>query len=993
LAVVSVAQTTPTYEIVHAFRDAGQAPYGYSESGGESQSGLILASDGYFYGTTYGGGSCGVGTVFRVDSAGNLTTVHSFAYADGANPRAGLLQASDGELYGTTTRGGANNLGIIFKMTLAGTVTRLHSFDGTDGKDPLATVVQASDGNFYGTTSAGGANTDSGTVFRITASGDFTSLHSFDRSVDSCAPMAELIQAADGFLYGTTFGDVDSGGTGSIFRVDSAGQVTTFHTFNGFDGRNPTAPLLQASDGNMYGTTEYGGNNTGPGTVFKINAAGELTTLHTFTSGEDAQPRGGLLQGADGNFYGTTWGGESTHGAGQYGTVFRLTASGEFFTLHTFSSTAGFPLSALVQGADGALYGTTNPMWPEYSDFNQVVPGTIFRLETSGDFATLHTFGWEDGALFAYLGTPGGPALVQNADGDFYGKTAMGGTSNLGTVFRLRADGGYQILHNFDPANGSIPTGLMQASDGNFYGSTWGVGPADWGTVFRMTPDGQVTTMHAFQYTDGEVPSALMQSGDDTLKGAAMLGGPLGGGTLFSIHFDGSFEVFAYFDDSSGSYSPNGPLVQGDRGTNGSGGSAGCGGTFSGGLLGHDFDPQIGDGCHPRAGLTDIDGTVLGTTSTTIFEWEEGSDAYTWHYFTPDEGGGTEAPLVYINTPEFTGIYGTSYTTIYRVDWDHSVHVLHTFSGIGGSHPTDAMVQGLDGNIYGMANAGPFGAFGAEVIFGAGVIFRLTNSQIAVNEVSPSSGSGEAGAALTVLGGGFTSGATVTVGGTAGTDVTILDPTFLYLFIPALSPGTLNDVTVTNPGSSPASATHPKAYFADFLDVTQTDPFHDFVEKIFRAGITAGCGGGSYCPDEAVTRAQMAVFLLKAEHGSGYVPPACTGVFGDVTCPSMFADWIEQLAHEGITAGCGGGNYCPSTPVTRAQMAVFLLKAEHGAGYAPPACTGVFADVTCPSLFADWIEQLAAEGITGGCGGGNYCPNNPNTRAQMAVFLTKTFHL
>ncbi len=135
----------------------------------------------------------------------------------------------------------------------------------------------------------------------------------------------------------------------------------------------------------------------------------------------------------------------------------------------------------------------------------------------------------------------------------------------------------------------------------------------------------------------------------------------------------------------------------------------------------------------------------------------------------------------------------------------------------------------------------------------------------------------------------------------------------------------------------------------------------------------------------------MAVFLLKSEHGSSYAPPTCHGVFGDVACPSLFADWIEQLAAEGITAGCGGGNYCPTTPVTRAQMAVFLLKAEHGPSYTPPACTGIFGDVTCPSLFADWIEQLAAEGITGGCGGGNYCPNNPNTRGQMAVFLVKTF--
>ncbi len=178
-----------------------------------------------------------------------------------------------------------------------------------------------------------------------------------------------------------------------------------------------------------------------------------------------------------------------------------------------------------------------------------------------------------------------------------------------------------------------------------------------------------------------------------------------------------------------------------------------------------------------------------------------------------------------------------------------------------------------------------------------------------------------------------------------------------------------------------------------FLDVPTTNNFYSFIETIFHKGITGGCGGGNYCPDNNVTRAQMAVFLLKAEHGSGYLPPACTGVFADVACPSLFADWIEQLAAEGITAGCGGGNYCPDNAVTRAQMAVFLLKTEHGSAYVPPMCTGLFGDVPCPSQFADWIEQLSIEGVTAGCGGGNYCPNNPNTRGQMAVFLTKTFGL
>jgi hypothetical protein len=180
---------------------------------------------------------------------------------------------------------------------------------------------------------------------------------------------------------------------------------------------------------------------------------------------------------------------------------------------------------------------------------------------------------------------------------------------------------------------------------------------------------------------------------------------------------------------------------------------------------------------------------------------------------------------------------------------------------------------------------------------------------------------------------------------------------------------------------------------ASFQDVPITHPFYRYVEDVLHNGITGGCGGTDFCPDAAVRRDQMSVFLLRAEHGATYAPPMCAGIFADVPCPSLFANWIEQLFAEGITGGCGGGNYCPAEPVTRAQAAVFLLKTEHGSAYAPPPCSGVFADVLCPSEFADWIERLAAEGVTGGCGGGNYCPDSPNTRGQMAVFLQKTFGL
>jgi len=182
-----------------------------------------------------------------------------------------------------------------------------------------------------------------------------------------------------------------------------------------------------------------------------------------------------------------------------------------------------------------------------------------------------------------------------------------------------------------------------------------------------------------------------------------------------------------------------------------------------------------------------------------------------------------------------------------------------------------------------------------------------------------------------------------------------------------------------------------------FGDVPTSHPFYAFVENLFHNGVTAGCGDATYCPDVPVTRAQMAVFLLKGERDSSYLPPACTStVFSDVPCPGgAFVDWVNRLSSEGITAGCGGGRYCPNDPVNRGQMAVFLLKAEHGGGYAPPACAAtVFDDVPCPGAqFVDWINQLVSEDITAGCGGVDYCPEAPVDRGQMAAFLVKTFSL
>jgi len=237
----------------------------------------------------------------------------------------------------------------------------------------------------------------------------------------------------------------------------------------------------------------------------------------------------------------------------------------------------------------------------------------------------------------------------------------------------------------------------------------------------------------------------------------------------------------------------------------------------------------------------------------------------------------------------------------------------------------------------------------------------------------------------------FEAGATVTVGGVPATGVTVDNPTTITANIPALPAGSINALTVANPGGG-ASGTLPNAWIANFNDIPGSQ-FYTQITSLVANGITAGVGGGNYGINQPTLRQQMAVFLLKTKYGICYAPPPCTGVFDDVPCGSGFAPWIEQLAEEGITGGCGGDNYCPGNPVRRDQMAVFILKALHGASYLPPPCDGDFDDVSCASPFSPWIEQLAAEGVTGGCGGNNYCPLTNVTRGQMAAFLYNAFDL
>ncbi len=399
--------------------------------------------------------------------AQTLTTLHSFDNTDGASPQAGLIQATDGNFYGTTEGGGAIGAGTVFKITPSGTLTTLYSFcpqsGCTDGANPRAALAQGTDGNFYGTTSAGGANLYYGTVFKITPSGSLTTLYSFcsqSGCMDGAGPLAGLVQAADGNFYGTTNGGTNFKGT--VFKITPSGTLTTLYSFcsqfNCMDGQHPLAAMVQGTDGNLYGTTASGGASSGHGTVFKITPSGTLTTLYSFCSQsgctDGAIPQAGLVQATDGNFYGTT----ASGGAIGAGTIFKITPSGMLTTLYSFCSQSGCtdganPRAALVQVTDGNFYGTTLEAGANGTctlGGNVVGCGTVFKISPGGTLTTLQSFDGTDGATpFA--------ALVQATDGNFYGTTAFGGASacaiGCGTVFKLTVQTSAPTITGISPTS------------------------------------------------------------------------------------------------------------------------------------------------------------------------------------------------------------------------------------------------------------------------------------------------------------------------------------------------------------------------------------------------------------------------------------------------------------------------------------------------------------------------------------------------------------
>jgi uncharacterized repeat protein (TIGR03803 family) len=720
----------------------------YAFTGGDDGSNpvasLTLGRDGNFYGTTpvpggiYANESGHLGTVFRVTPAGKLTTLHRFNApnkqgdnADGANPQAPLALGRNGDLYGTTTLGGSKGAGTIFKITPAGVLSVVHSFAGGKGEDYIqgtnAGLALGDDGNFYGSAS-GGAH-GGGIIFRLTPAGAFKIIYTFPND-------------AGGYYYNAN-------------------------------------TLLKAKDGALYGTTRNGGNKVSEGTAFRVTTDGAVTFLHNFKDAVDGEnPVGALVQAGDGDFYGTTSDGGPSHSStAGFGTVFQMKSTGTVKVLHTFVYTSlqgtleGATPAGIVQARSGVLYGATT-----YGNFGnttqiQVGPGTLFKLTTAGEFTTLQKF---------VNGQYDCQAALTEYGGDFLGTTLDGGSLAGGGVFVVTPGGQQATVYDFNPmTDGSgCATGLAADAEGNLFGATAGGGVNGPGGIFELAPEAGASTESAAVFPDfkpvkpveeGYMLDFLIYSlfgqpntfqisyikalyfdsfasghgpmpevaGPESLYGISVERGDYDDGAIFSVPAGKNAVAVTYsFGAQPNDGSAPVGMVEGSDGnfygTTEQGGANGLGTVFKytpGGTLTTLYSFQgAADGLAPAAAVAfGKDGLLYGTTSASaddgnggaIFRLAtDGSGFTVLHKFTDSTKGLKNgytpmAPLLLASDGKFYGTTdsgGTFYRgTLFSFDPSTGAFaLLYTFTGDtgDGGAPAGALIQGTDGNLYGATTGG-----------------------------------------------------------------------------------------------------------------------------------------------------------------------------------------------------------------------------------------------------------------------------------------------
>ena len=613
--------------VVFKIDPSGHQTVLYSFTGGadgNSPNGVIRDWAGNLYGTTYDGGASGAGVVFEIDTAGNETVLYSFTGgADGGNPNS-LVRDRKGNFYGTTTAGGVSGYGVVFKIDPSGKETVLYTFKGgPDGAYPSANVALDPFCDLYGTTTNGGnavGTAGAGVVFKVDMSGHETVLYTFTGGNDGAQPNG-VMRDLKGELYGTTSGGGASG-AGVVFKIEASGHERVLYTFTGGnDGGYSYAGVTRDRFGNLFGTTNNGGT-AGVGVVFKVDTSGHETVLHTFTRGlEGNQPNtAGVILDPDCNLYGTT----SFNAAGGDGAVYKVDQSGNASVVYAFPGNEGgqYPYNAgVIVGADGHLYGTTF-----YGGRHGA--GVLYELDGKGDETVRYTF---DFFTDSGYGQPTG-SVIRDSAGSFYGTTFIGQTDvgfGGGVVYKIDAAGHSEVLHNFTGGNdgGDPYGGVILDSKGNAYGTASEGGTSNDGVVFKIDPSAYETVLYSFTGgADGGSPfGSLLRDSAGNLYGTTNGGGASDAGVVFKIEPSGHESVLYTFTGGADGGYPLGGLVRDEKGnfygvTDG-GGTAGAGVVFKVDPSGHETVLYTftggNDGAYPGwvTLARDSAGNLYGTTS------------------------------------------------------------------------------------------------------------------------------------------------------------------------------------------------------------------------------------------------------------------------------------------------------------------------------------------------------------------------------------------
>jgi len=622
--------------------------------------------------------------------------------------RGGLVPGGDGNFYGISAYGGAFNEGSFFRMTPAGQVTLLASFGEGTAPYPVGGLATAADGGFYSVTWFGG-------IFHLTLDGSFTKIADLDYATTGWKSAAPLVQASDGNLYGTTT-EGGAGNQGAIFRVTPDGGVQTLVTLDSTTGIQSAAALVQGADGLLHGVTGRGGSSN-CGTIYTLTLEGAFQVIHDFSYGEGWGASVPLLPTPDGSYYGSLPGDWLRQG----GTLFKVTPEGEFVSLHSFDlATSAYPAGPLVRTLDGSLYGIT-------AGGGTAGRGTVFRLNAGGVFTVLHSFDPESDA-----GSEPQTGLVRGADGNLYGTTSISGPGRSGgAAFRITPVGNLTFLATFGSAGQFEPNGaLVQDSQGNFYGTSNSGGANDDGTIFRISPDHTITTIHEFDEVTGNGPTTGLVTGrDGNFYGTSQ--SSTNGAKFYRLTPAGKFSILSDLSVSTPAIMSPGAPVLGKDGNFYAYASTDQPGIWRPCIIRLSsrgradilsvFGPN--DGYYPEGQLAQgADGIFRGVTSSggtaqsgTVFTFSprEGITtvaSYTGSYGTQPRAGLTAAPA-----GEF---YGVGNWAINKLTTDNRIENIATFTGSDRGSPDSKLLLAADGNYYGTTSQG-----GSK---GLGSVFRVT---------------------------------------------------------------------------------------------------------------------------------------------------------------------------------------------------------------------------------------------------------------------------